>query len=562
MSAKRIKAGIRIPVSELQPGGVIATLIQEDKGAEALGGFLRLLSMDGIGSDMTIQATGLSIPLRRENVESLFTSWMNHCDARDVVDKLVMAGLVVESNGRLEIPNFDIYVHTEGLSAGRMRAMRAQRKCPAIQSVEMEGHAQCDVTEAHKVTVGASQSDGSAVHNETEEASQCDTKLIRKERLIKEKNNKVCVFKEGGERRSPSAPIDFSCHEAHSADEDAMTECEAEADSDGGTDVELRAEETASVAPAKDYTVLGRQAMCSMEDNRAGVPWHDPSVIISSEERSGWGEGAGCGTVADAETESSAGCAGMAGYEVEADTTCENYGDTGAEMQAEATGIVATAFKSAELVRKEPLCSAEREISEIPMRHALASSTPEELPVEWEDVTGCGAQPDAQQAILNSPDAEPQVEALGIDPFRANSARLRERPLSSMAEFSSRPPRMDPRELLRTGRLSFNAKPLVEAFASKCPSLETKASTTAEIINALVAEALKTMSTHDLLRAFDLAESSDFLTGRDGRMREAPVTLDWVLQPRTISRILRGEFGVERDKKYARRDAYAIEFLN
>ena len=75
-------------------------------------------------------------------------------------------------------------------------------------------------------------------------------------------------------------------------------------------------------------------------------------------------------------------------------------------------------------------------------------------------------------------------------------------------------------------------------------------------------EALKNLSPPEIERVFDLAESSDFLTGRDGRMREAPVTLDWLLQPRTITRILQGEFGVGRDKTFERRKDFEIEFVN
>ena len=493
ISRKRIKTDLRIPVAMLQNPGTLASLIHDTKaGAEALAGLLMLLSMDGVGSDMIIAANGFAVPLSCQNIEALFSIWMPQGNAKEAVAALFDAGLMTMSEMRIVVPFFDQFVHTEGESASRMRAKRAQRKGCDDQSVAMNGRAQCDGSKAHTVTEKSSQSDGAKAHNVTEETSQCDTALIRKERLIKEKN-KIRDFKEREEKSS--APLLFA-------------------------------------------------SRCSEE-----------SV-------SGWRDETGCGTVADVEPESSDGWAGMAECEAETDTTRESCGVTCAEMQADVTGIVAAAFKSAELIRQEPMCSTEAEIPEMPMRHALASRTPEEPPVEWDDVTWCGAQADAQQDNLNSLNTEPQVEALGIDLFRANSARLRERPLLSRPDSSSRPPRMDPRELLKTGRLSFAAKPLLEAFAAKCPSLAMKASTTAENLNALVAEALKNLSPPEIERVFDLAESSDFLTGRDGRMREAPVTLDWLLQPRTITRILQGEFGVGRDKTFERRKDFEIEFVN
>ena len=208
ISRKRIKTDLRIPVAMLQNPGTLASLIHDTKaGAEALAGLLMLLSMDGVGSDMIIAANGFAVPLSCQNIEALFSIWMPQGNAKEAVAALFDAGLMTMSEMRIVVPFFDQFVHTEGESASRMRAKRAQRKGCDDQSVAMNGRAQCDGSKAHTVTEKSSQSDGAKAHNVTEETSQCDTALIRKERLIKEKN-KIRDFKEREEKSS--APLLFA----------------------------------------------------------------------------------------------------------------------------------------------------------------------------------------------------------------------------------------------------------------------------------------------------------------------------------------------------------------
>lgn len=203
MATKRIKSEVRIPVSELQPGGAIASLLHTSDGAEAVAGFLMLLGMDGIGADMTVRAKGLEYPIGRQGLENLFAGWMPDSKSSEAVDELIRAGIVTISEGRISVPLYERYVRTESKSASRMRTIRAQRKCRDIQYVEKNECAQCDAIEAHNVTYSESQRDVFLAHNVTGNASQCDTLSERKESFIKEKNE-ARKFKKREETDSPS----------------------------------------------------------------------------------------------------------------------------------------------------------------------------------------------------------------------------------------------------------------------------------------------------------------------------------------------------------------------
>ena len=433
-----------------------------------MAGFLMLLAMDGVSGDMTIHANGIDLPIGPQSLENLLDCWMPTGKASVAVAELFRAGIVTMSNGRISVPQYEKYVRTENESTSRVRACRERKRQMKISGKDEVASLHCHAWHVADETQEALHS------NELKHCNVIGLPLHGNEASQKEKSDKRKNIFEFGERgeSSPSSPCTSDSSDECSTSCDGMAECDSEPDATRedscGTDVELEADETASVASAKDFSMLREQSLCSMAANRAGLPWHDPSVTTSSEER-----------------------------------------------------------------------------------HA-----------RQEDMARCGAEDGDQRDVLDSVDTELQTKDAAIVPARGKSAGLRERSLSSMADFSSRSPRMDPRELLRTGSLSFTAKSILEAFASKCPGLEMKASTTAEILNAQVAEALKTLSPHDLLRVFELAESSDFLTGRDGKMNSAPVTLDWLLQPDICKRILRGEFGVRGSKTPERRDAYAITFIN
>lgn len=116
-----------------------------------------------------------------------------------------------------------------------------------------------------------------------------------------------------------------------------------------------------------------------------------------------------------------------------------------------------------------------------------------------------------------------------------------------------------------TWPISIDAKLLLQKFAEICPSLEMKDNASPEYMNRLVDDALRSRPLKDIVKVFELAEDSDFLTGRDGKMRNAPVTLDWILQPANFERILRGELGdygkITRQMNI-RRDEFAIQFFN
>lgn len=398
MAAKRIKTEIRMQVSELQPGGRLAGLINEGNGRDALVGFMMLLCVDGVDSDMTIHAGGQSIPLGRENIENLFESWMPQCNAREAVSALLDARLMDMSAGQITVPLFEQFVHSEGLSAGRMRTMRAQRKGRDIQSVEKNECAQCDAIEAHNVTEGVSQCDASTMHNVMNMPSQSDSPP-QKEKEAKRKN--ICEFKEREETDSPSLSIASSCFE---------------------------------------------------------------------ESVSGWRKEAGCGTAADAEPESSGGAR--------------------AELMSRAAYLLPAGNTSAMLVSS----------------------------------TG--------------------------DSVERGGGRLN---------------RLEPLEVVKTWPLSTDAKLLLQMFAEKSPSLQLKDSCSPESLTALVDDVLRSRPMKDIVRVFEFAEASDFLTGRNGKMRNAPVTLDWILQPANFERILRGELGDYEKKTHQeniRRNDFGITFIN
>ena len=397
MSTKRIKAGLKIPSSELKPEGRIATLIREDNGPEALVGFMMLLGMDGVDGDLTIHAGGQSIPLGRENIENLFVSWMPQCNAREAVSALLDAGLMDMSAGQITVPLFEQFVHTEGLSAGRMRTMREKRKGRDTQSVERNECVHGDAIEAHNVTEGVSQCDASTMHNVMNIPSQSDNPP-QKEKEAKRK--KLCEFKEREEIDSPSLPIASSCLE---------------------------------------------------------------------ESVSGWREEARCGAPSVTEHESA--------------------GGADAELMSRAAHLLPAGNTSA----------------------MLGSSAGDSI------------------------------------------------------ERGGKPHRPEPLEVAKNWPISTDAKLLLQKFAEKSPSLQLKDSCSPESLTALVDDALRSRPLKDILRVFELAEESNFLTGRDGKMRNAPVTLDWILQPANFERILRGELGDYRKntrQMNIRRDEFAIQFFN
>ena len=384
-------------VSELQPGGRLAGLIKEGNGRDALVGFMMLLCVDGVDSDMTIHAGGQSIPLGRENIENLFESWMPQCNAREAVSALLDARLMDMSAGQITVPLFEQFVHTEGLSAGRMRTMRAQRKGRDIQSVERNECAHGDAIVAHNVTEGVSQCDASTLHNVMNMPSQSENQPQEE----RSKEEDLTMNKKREEKISPSLLFASGC---------------------------------------------------------------------SEESVSGWMDEAGCGTAADVEPESSDG--------------------VNAEQMSRAKSLVP------------------------------AGNSTDLLSIDTGDNTERGG---------------------------------------------GRFHRLDPREAAMTWPISIDAKLLLQKFAEICPSLEMKDNASPEYMNRLVDDALRSRPLKDIVKVFELAEDSDFLTGRDGKMRNAPVTLDWILQPANFERILRGELGdygkITRQMNI-RRDEFAIQFFN
>lgn len=88
--------------------------------------------------------------------------------------------------------------------------------------------------------------------------------------------------------------------------------------------------------------------------------------------------------------------------------------------------------------------------------------------------------------------------------------------------------------------LNFNnsISEIIDLYNKRCPSLP-KASKNTDKRERLIKARLKEYSKEDLERAFIIAENSDFLSGRSGVWK---ASLDWILNPNNIVKILEGNY--------------------
>ena len=84
-----------------------------------------------------------------------------------------------------------------------------------------------------------------------------------------------------------------------------------------------------------------------------------------------------------------------------------------------------------------------------------------------------------------------------------------------------------------------NYKGVVDSYNEICSSLP-KCTKITESRKLLIKTRLKDYSEADLLKAFELAEQSDFLSGRNGKWTGA--NIDWILNVNNIQKILEGNY--------------------